>query len=89
MPEVREGTPAGYLPSNALPNSVVLLPSPPAPGSTAFALDEKIAKKSFALRDTARWTLAAEDADLKFPQAAGTFSCALNAPITEQDTPHL
>jgi acid phosphatase (class A) len=24
-----------------------------------------------------------------FPQAAGTFSCALNAPITEQDTPHL
>jgi hypothetical protein len=24
-----------------------------------------------------------------FPQAAGTFSCALNAPISEQDTPHL
>jgi acid phosphatase (class A) len=24
-----------------------------------------------------------------FPSAAGTFSCALNAPITEQDTPHL
>jgi acid phosphatase (class A) len=24
-----------------------------------------------------------------FPQAAGAFSCALKAPITEQDTPHL
>jgi acid phosphatase (class A) len=36
-----------------------------------------------------RWTLATDDANLNFPQAAGTFSCALNAPITEQDTPHL
>jgi len=41
------------------------------------------------LRDTPRWALAALDADLRFPQAAGTFSCALNAPITEEDAPHL
>ena len=41
------------------------------------------------MRDTARWTLAAMDADLTFPNAAGTFSCALGAPVTEQDTPRL
>lgn len=41
------------------------------------------------MRDTPRWTLAVSDADLMFPHAAGTFSCALNAPITEGDTPHL
>jgi acid phosphatase (class A) len=33
--------------------------------------------------------LAVSDADLSFPHAAGTFSCALNVPITEADTPHL
>lgn len=41
------------------------------------------------MRDSAAWTLAVSDAYLMFPHAAGTFSCALNAPITEADTPHL
>jgi acid phosphatase (class A) len=39
------------------------------------------------LRGTLRWTQAIEDADPR--QAPGTFSCAVNAPITEQETPHL
>jgi acid phosphatase (class A) len=42
-----------------------------------------------ALRDTPAWTLAILDTDTSFPNAAGTYSCALNAPVTEQDTPHL
>ena len=29
------------------------------------------------------------DANLAFPEAAGVFSCALGAPVTEQDTPRL
>ena len=61
----------------------------PATGSAALAFDEEISRRSFALRDTPRWLLAASDADLYFPHAAGTFSCALNVPITEEDTPHL
>jgi len=80
---------AGYLKPEALPNSLALLPPPPAAGSAAFALDQEVSRKSLALRGTPRWKLAAEDANLSFPHAAGTFSCALNAPITEQDTPHL
>ena len=67
----------------------VLIPPPPAQGSAAYALDEEVSQKALALRDTPRWDLAAKDADLSFPEAAGTFSCALGVPITEKDTPHL
>jgi acid phosphatase (class A) len=79
----------GYLSAKDLPDSLVLLPPLPAAGSAALALDEEISRKSLALRDTPRWLLASSDADMHFPHAAGTFSCALNAPITEEDTPHL
>lgn len=89
VPEFMPGLLQGYLPSESLPNSLVLLPPPPAIGSTARAQDEEISKRSFTLRDTQRWLLAASDADLTFPHAAGAFSCVLNAPITEADTPHL
>jgi acid phosphatase (class A) len=89
VPELRPGVPMGYLPVKELPNSFALLPPPPATDSAALALDEEISRGSLALQDTPRWLLAASDADLSFPHAAGTFSCALNAPITEADTPTL
>lgn len=89
VPEIRPGILQGYLPTKLLPNSLELIPPPPAEGSTSLALDEDVSKSSVALRGTPRWDLAAEDANIMFPQAAGTFSCALNAPITEEDTPHL
>lgn len=79
----------GYLTSERLPDSVVLIPQPPAAGSTAFALDEEVSRSAFPLRNSARWTLATQDADLSFPAAADSFSCALNSRITAQDTPHL
>jgi acid phosphatase (class A) len=88
VPE-KEGFLAGYLPREALPNSLALLPPPPAAGSAAQAYDEEVSRKALALRGTPRWALANEDANIMFPPAAGTFSCALNALITEQDTPHL
>ncbi len=89
VPEIRPGILAGYLRPEALPNSLALLPAPPASGSAALALDEEVSRKSLALRDTARWKLAIEDANLMFPAAAGTFSCALGIPIAENGTPHL
>jgi len=79
----------GYLASGALPNSEALIPPPPAPGSAALALDYDISRSSLTLQDSPRWMVAAADADLTFPGIAGTFSCALNAPITEHDTPRL
>jgi len=89
VPEIRPGIPAGYLPAEQLPDPLALIPVPPAAGSSLQALDDDVSRKSLALHGTSRWKLAAEDADLMFPQAAGTFSCALGAPVTERDTPHL
>ena len=89
VPEIHPGILAGYLPAEALPNSLALIPPPPAAGSAALALDEEVSRNALALRDTLRWDLAIEDANLMFPEAAGTFSCALGAPITEEETPHL
>ena len=88
-PGVRPDLVAGYLAKDASPNSLALLPSPPAWGSAAFALDQAVSRASLMLRNTDRWRLATEDANLQFPAAAGTFSCALDAPITEQATPVL
>ena len=89
VPEIHPGILAGYLKQEALPNSLALIPPPPAQGSAAFALDEEVSRKSLALRGTPRWELAAKDAELMFPEAAGTFSCVLGVSITEQETPHL
>ncbi len=89
VPEIHPGILAGYLDPETLPNSLALLPPPPTEGSAALALDEEVSRNSLALRGTLRWDLAAKDAELMFPEAAGTFSCALGIPITEQDTPHL
>lgn len=89
VPEIAPGILAGYLQPEALPNSLALLPPPPTEGSAALALDEEVSRKNLALRGTPRWELAIEDANLMFPQAAGTFSCALGIPITENDMPHL
>jgi acid phosphatase (class A) len=81
--------PTGYLTKSALPDSAAMLLPPPAPDSVAFALDRMVADQAQALRDTPRWRLAAQDADLRFPQAAGIYACALEAPIDARNTPHL
>jgi acid phosphatase (class A) len=89
VPEIHPGILAGYLQPEALPNSLALLPPPPAEGSAAHSLDDEVSRNNLVLRGTPRWKLAVQDANLMFPQAAGTFSCALGVPITEQDMPHL
>jgi acid phosphatase (class A) len=89
VPEVRPGVLAGYLPHDALPDSVALLPAPPAEGSAALALDQETNRGDLALQGTARWRLAGMDANLGFPWAAGDFSCALNTSVTQADTPRL
>ena len=89
VPEIRPGVLKGYLSKEALPDSGALLPPPPAVGSAAAALDQDVARANLALRDTDRWRLAAMDANLLFPEAAGAFACALGAPVSEQDTPRL
>ncbi len=89
VPEIHPGLLTGYLEPEVLPNSLALIPPPPADGSAALAFDEEVSKKNLALQNTSRRELATQDANLMFPEAAGTFSCALGIPITEKQTPHL
>lgn len=83
------GTPRGYLDPTGLPDSLALLPPPPASGSPGFAGDEAAREAAAKLRDTPRWSRAVSDADLQFPHAAETFSCAANLPISKERTPQL
>jgi acid phosphatase (class A) len=79
----------GYLPRDGRPSSVALVPAAPAAGSKTVARDEEVSRHYVAMHGTARWDMGIKDAVLTFPGAAETFSCALNAPITEQETPNL
>ena len=79
----------GYLEPAERPDSVALLPPPPARGSAESRTDEDIYRRLSALAGTARWQLAAADADLKFPHAANVFACALGIDVDPTRTPHL
>ena len=79
--------PPGFLPRDQLPDSLALLPPPPARGSAAFARDEAARRDARALRGSARWKLASSDADLAFPHAPAAFSCAAGVTISKEATP--
>lgn len=79
----------GYLKNAAPPESIILSPAPPAPGSVAQARDDEASRAGLALKDGPRWALATQDADLFSPRATATMSCALGADIGPQTTPRL
>ena len=81
--------PPGYLPRTALPDSLTLLPPPPAQGSAALQRDEEARRSVAPLRDTPRWARASSDAVLSPQQAAANFSCAAGIPIGQEATPRL
>lgn len=83
------GYPQGYLAASDLPDSLALLPAPPAAGSSAQAADDEAYRALTALKNGPRGVLAAKDADLHFPAVASTFSCSIGVSISEQATPHL
>lgn len=88
VPEIRPGVAAGYLTTEQMPDSVALLPPPPAPDSAGFAADLAISQTS-DLRGTPRWEQAIVDDNLAFPESAQIFSCAMNMPVSEALTPQL
>jgi len=87
VPEIRPGMLAGYLAADAIPDSLALVPAPPAAGSAALAQDHAVMRAALALRGTPRFEQATRDADLTFPAAAGTFACALGVRIDAEHTP--
>lgn len=87
--EYRPGLLNGYLAAAELPDSVALLPVPPAADSAAQAADNATFYEMTKLQGTPRGALAVHDADLNFPAAASTFSCALGVSISELGTPNV
>lgn len=79
----------GYLPAGSAPDSLLLNPMPPAPGSGAMARDEEASRQGLALRGSERWRQAAIDADLFSPKATDVFSCAADLTIGAASTPRL
>lgn len=81
--------PPSYLPRTALPDSLALLPPPPAPGSAAMQRDEDARAAAVALRGSPRYALATTDARIAFPQIQRDFSCAMGFDISQEATPRL
>ena len=89
VPELRHGLMHGYLQEEPPLNSAAFLPPPPASGSAQQAADDAASEAMRGLEGSARWAQAANDAELHFPAAAQIFSCALDASVTEAQTPAL
>lgn len=87
--QIMPGMLEGYLSKEEQLDSKAFVPAAPAEESALQALDTAWSERMLKLRDTPRYELATRDADLAFPAAAGTFSCALGIPVNEQDTPAL
>lgn len=87
--EVRPGTGIlkGYLALEQLPNSLAILPPPPAPKSARFAADMETYRAISNEGDAGRWSLAATDADLANP--AQSFAAILGVTIDSQAMPNL
>jgi len=79
----------GYLSPEAIPDSLALSPTPPAPGSVWARLDEAIAANALALHGSARFEQAHLDADTAFPARVERFACALGVAVSEEHTPVL
>ena len=89
IPEMERLGSRGFLPMDALPDSVALLPPPPAEGSVAYELDKEINRNSFSLRGSPRWEMAAKHLNDLIPDSIDAFYCSLDAQITEDETPYL
>jgi acid phosphatase (class A) len=89
VPEIMPGVLQGYLPMKTPLQSVVFVPASPQEGSARQQLDDQVSAYARTLRYTPRWEMAKHDAHLSFPAAADTFSCALDVPVSEQETPAL
>lgn len=81
--------PPHYLAPTDLPDSLALLPPPPAPDSAAFARDEEVSKAMARPAGSPRFVQAASDANLKPDHVMRTFNCALGFALDPKTTPAL
>jgi len=83
------GVMRGYLLADQYPDSLALLPAPPAPGSAAAQADQAAFDDTRTLAQGPRGVLARQDANLKFPASANVFACTTGFEFDPERTPHL
>jgi len=89
-PDASETTPRrGYLHGAQIPDSLALLPPPPAPGSVQAMLDDAVAAEAIALYGSARFRQARLDSEMGFPASANHFACAIDMAVDEAHMPTL
>ncbi len=87
---MRQTLPPGtYIAGASLPDTTLILPPPPLPGSPEQAADDALFHRTRALQGTPRWTLAQNDARLDTASVLADFSCALGFPIDPKTSPAL
>ena len=87
--EFETGMLEGFVPFNALPNSLLIIPPPPSEGSAAFETDLAANQAILESTDSARWAQASRDAILYFPEAMESFNAIVGIEINRETTPHL
>ncbi|MBH0112243.1 phosphatase PAP2 family protein [Novosphingobium sp. YJ-S2-02] len=79
--------PRGFLAATALPDSLALLPAPPAAGSAEKAADEAAFEQSLGA-SAQRWALASSDADLEWPHVVASFEPLVATKLSDAAHPH-
>jgi acid phosphatase (class A) len=79
----------GYLGRDGIPDHLLFLPPPPAEDSALGTADVALFHATRALENTARWRLAASDAEIGREKTLRDFACALGVDLTSAETPAL
>ncbi|MFP3439128.1 phosphatase PAP2 family protein [Pantoea sp. SIMBA_133] len=81
------GSSGGFLTQQTSPDSLEILPPPPAEDSVVFMADKSLYAASLTLRNSERARLAREDADYK--NFGYAFSSAFGMEISKKNTPEI
>ncbi len=71
------------------PDTVLIVPAAPKPGSARDLADREIFRQTRALAGSPRWRLAQSDAVISLPAALGDFSCAAGVVLDPKSLPAL
>ena len=78
---------SGYLKPEQRPDHTVFLPPPPAPESVLGTADMAVYRATRALEGSARWRLAAHDADIAQRDLFADFKCSLGVDLGAVQAP--
>lgn len=79
--------PKGFLPIAALPDSLALLPPPPAPGTAAMEADQEAFREGVAASPE-RFALATSDADLHWPHVVSSYEQVVGFSLSDGSKPN-